>query len=392
MTQLVERPVTTSPGHGSAFTSHMVSMCWTEDAGWHDARLLPLDHIPMHPAMIGLHYGQVIFEGMKAHRRVDGSMAVFRPRENAKRFQRSARRLAMPELPAGDFIRSVERLVAADHAELSDNPDHSLYLRPLMFATEPNLMLRPSTHYQYLLMAFVAGGFFGDTLDAVSVWVSREHSRAMPGGTGDVKCAANYGPSFLAQRFAQQAGCQQVVWLDSIERRWVEELGGMNLFFVRGSGPGAEVVTPTLTGTMLPGVTRDSLLVLARRLGYSPAEQRICIDQWREECAAGRITEVFACGTAAVVTPVGRVRDTAGDWTIGDGNAGPVTLRLRSHLLDLQHGLAADPDGWMHPVCKSTPRGSWSASTWRSLVAVAPPANPPDRALPLRDRAAKHPG
>jgi branched-chain amino acid aminotransferase len=350
MTQLIERPAAASPGHGNAFTDHMVSMSWTQAAGWHDSRLRPLDHIPMHPAMIGLHYGQVVFEGMKAHRRADGSVAVFRPRENARRFQRSARRLAMPELPEEDFLRSVERLVAADQAALSDNPEHSLYLRPLMFATEPNLMLRPSNEYLYLLMAFVAGGFFGDTLEPVSVWVSHEHSRAMPGGTGDVKCAANYGPSFLAQRLAQQAGCQQVVWLDSVERRWVEELGGMNLFFVRGRGSGAEVVTPTLTGTMLPGVTRDSLLVLASRLGYRPAEERVSLDQWRDECAAGHITEVFACGTAAVVTPVGRVCDAGGDWTIGDGAAGPVTMHLRQHLLDLQHGLAPDPDGWMHPV------------------------------------------
>jgi branched-chain amino acid aminotransferase len=168
----------------------------------------------------------------------------------------------------------------------------------------------------------------------------------MPGGTGNVKCAANYGPSFLAQRIAQDAGCQQVVWLDSAQRHWVEEMGGMNLFFVRGD----EVLTPALTGTLLPGVTRDSLLALAERAGYRVAETRISVDDWRAGCASGEITEVFACGTAAVVTPVGRVVDAGGDWTVGDGAMGPVTRRLRTALVDLQHGRTADPDGWMHAI------------------------------------------
>jgi branched-chain amino acid aminotransferase len=354
MTSLLEPATspaaTTSPGHGDAFTDHLYAMSWTEQDGWHAPELRPLANLSIHPAMLGLHYGQVIFEGMKAFRQADGSMAVFRPRQNAHRFQRSARRLAMPELPEEDFLLAVESLVAADQHALSDDPDHSIYLRPLMYGSEANLMLRPSRTYEFLLMAFVAGGFFGDTVRPVSVFVSHEHSRAMPGGTGNVKCAANYGPSFVAQRIAQDAGCQQVVWLDSVERRWVEEMGGMNLFFVRGSGPGAEVVTPRLTGTLLPGVTRDSLLTLAERDGYRVGEERISVEQWREECAAGSITEVFACGTAAVVTPVGQVVDEAGDWTIGDGGTGPVTRHLRTALVDVQHGRAADPGHWMHHI------------------------------------------
>jgi branched-chain amino acid aminotransferase len=346
MTSLLDKPAPAGPGHGDAFTDHMYAMSWTEDAGWHASALRPLAALTIHPAMLGLHYGQVIFEGMKAFRQADGSMAVFRPERNALRFRSSARRLAMPELPVADFVHAIDSLVAADEHALSDDPEHSIYLRPLMYGSEANLMLRPSRTYEFLLMAFVAGGFFGDTVAPVSVYISHEHSRAMPGGTGNVKCAANYGPSFLAQRIAQDAGCQQVVWLDATERRWVEEMGGMNLFFVRGD----EVVTPALTGTLLPGVTRDSLLTLAERAGYRVAETRISVEDWRAGCASGEITEVFACGTAAVVTPVGKVVDEAGNWTIGDATMGPVTRRLRTALVDVQHGRTPDPDGWMHPI------------------------------------------
>ncbi|WP_410594838.1 branched-chain amino acid aminotransferase [Amycolatopsis sp. lyj-23] len=353
MTQQMTEPAPgfTRPGHGDAFTPHVVTMTWTEDGGWHDRGIGPLEAIPMHPAMIGLHYAQVIFEGLKAHRQADGSVAVFRPDRNALRFRRSARRLAMPELPEAAFLEAVDAIVAADQHLLPDDPALSLYLRPLMFATEPNLMLRPSREYRFLMMAFVAGGFFGDdVLAPVSVLISREHSRAMPGGTGDVKCAANYGPTFAAQRLAQEAGCQQVVWLDSVEHRWVEEMGGMNLFFVRETPAGTQLVTPELTGTLLPGVTRESLLVLGKQLGYDVREERVTVDGWRAECRSGRITEVFACGTAAVVTAVGQVRDRDGDWTVGDGTPGPVTRRLRRLLIDVQHGESPDPGGWLRRV------------------------------------------
>ncbi len=350
MTSLLDKPETTSPGHGDAFTRHLYSLRYSPDLGWHGGSLAPMTDLVMHPATIGIHYGQVIFEGMKAFRQADGSMAVFRPYENARRFQRSAARLAMPELPAELYVSGVDQLVAADQTELSDNPDHSLYLRPLMFGTDVNLMLRPSNEYLFLVMAFVAGGFFGDKVEPVSVLISRDQARAMPGGTGNVKCAANYGPSFVAQRRAQEAGCQQVVWLDAAERTWVEEMGGMNLFFVRGTGADAEVFTTPLTGTLLPGVTRDSLLSLAARHGYKVGEQPVSVDQWRAECAAGTITEVFACGTAAVVTPVGQVRDRDGDFVIGDGEMGPVTSTLRKALMAVQRGTAPDPDGWLHHV------------------------------------------
>ncbi len=340
-----------NPGHGETFTDHMFSLLWTPAEGWHQPELGPVENLSLHPATIGLHYGQVAFEGLKAHRQANGDVSVFRPRDHARRFQRSTRRLAMPELPEESFIQAVEEVIGADQGWLSDNPTHSLYIRPFMFATDVSLMLRPSQDYRFLLMAFLAGGFFGDEVESVSVLISRDYSRAMDGGTGDVKIAGNYAPSFLAQRQAQEAGCAQVVWLDAAERRWVEEMGGMNLFFVRGSGPGAQVVTPELTGTLLPGVTRDTLLTLASRLGYTPSQERISVEQWKAECEQGLITEVFACGTAAVVTPVRKVCDpVAGDWTIGDGGSGPVTAQIRRALVDLHHGLIPDTDGWLHRV------------------------------------------
>ncbi|MER5704534.1 branched-chain amino acid aminotransferase [Micromonospora sp. NPDC002296] len=355
MTQSVSAPTAptaarTGPGHGEQLTEHLVSAEWNGVDSWSDPTLGPYEDLSLDPATIGLHYGQVIFEGLKAHRRQDGTLAAFRPEEHARRFQRSARRLCMPELPTELFLSAIQKLVAADGHLLSDDPSHSLYLRPLMFGTDRSLMLRPSVGYRFLLMSFITGGFFGDTVEPVSVWVSRDYSRAFPGGTGDVKCAANYAPSFNAQVQATDAGCHQVVWLDAVERRWVEEMGGMNLFFVRNNGKETEVVTPSLTGTLLPGVTRNSLLELAQRLGCTPREEKISLEQWREECRDGRISETFACGTAAVVTPVGQVRDGNESWLIGDGREGPVTYKLRRLLVDVHHGLAPDPAGWMRTI------------------------------------------
>jgi branched-chain amino acid aminotransferase len=338
------------PGHGDSFTEHAFRMRWSPDAGWHGAELVRLDGISIHPATIGLHYAQVAYEGLKAHRQSDGSMAVFRPWDHARRFRRSTRRLHMPELPEDAFVDGIARLVSADEGSLSANPEHSLYLRPLMYGCDVSLMLRPSRDYDFLIMAFVAGGFFGDGVQTISAWVCREHSRAFPGGTGDVKVSPNYSPTLLAGQRAQAAGCQQVIWLDAVHRRWLEEMSGMNIFLVRGRGPGVEVVTPALSGTLLPGITRDSLLTLAARLGMQPREELISVDELRAGCVSGRVTEVFACGTAAVVTAVGRVCDGADGWTVGDGGPGPVTTALRRLLVNLHHGAAPDPDGWLHPV------------------------------------------
>lgn len=341
----------TDPGHGDAFIDHVVSIDYTPEAGWGLPSLQRLNDPTIHPATIALHYGQVAYEGLKAHRRIDdGSMVVFRPRDNARRFQRSARRLAMPELPEELFLAAIDQLVRADSCRLSDNPAHSIYLRPLMYGTDISLMLRPSRGYRFLLMGFVAASFFGSDVQAITVLVNRDHPRSFPGGTGDVKVAGNYAPTFVAQQQAEAIGCQQVVWLDAMERRYLEEMSGMNFFLVRGAGRSAEIVTPALSGSLLPGVTRDTMLRLAERCGLRAGEERISVDDWRAQCQDGTITEAFACGTAAVVTPVGRVRDRDGDFTIGDGRPGPITRQLQAALIDLQHGVLPDPDGWLHSV------------------------------------------
>ncbi|MGP3968518.1 branched-chain amino acid aminotransferase [Streptomyces sp. 6N223] len=337
------------PGFGRYFTDHMVTIRYTEGRGWHDAQLTPYAPLQLDPATMALHYGQEIFEGLKAYRQPDGSVAVFRPDANARRFQRSARRLAMPELPVETFVEAIDVLLAQDQAWVPSPGEESLYLRPFMFATEVGLGInRPASEYLFMLIASPAGAYFSRGIKPVSVWLSKEYVRAAPGGTGEAKCAGNYAAAFAAQAEANQHGCDQVVWLDAAERRWVEEMGGMNLYFVRGTGETARIVTPELTGALLPGITRDSLLTIAADLGYATEETRISVEEWQRGNADGSISEVFACGTAAVITPVGTVRSSDASWTVGDGEPGDITMRLREILLGIQTGRHEDSHGWMH--------------------------------------------
>ncbi|MBE7188992.1 branched-chain amino acid aminotransferase [Jatrophihabitans endophyticus] len=341
--------ILSAPGFGRYFTDHMVRIDFDAATGWGEGRVVPYGPIAIDPATSVLHYGQEIFEGLKAYRQADGSIASFRPDANAARFARSAERLAMAPLPAELFLESLRALVEVDQAWVPTAADESLYLRPFMIATEVGLGVNsPSRSYTYLLIASPAGAYFTGGVKPVKVWLSTEYTRAAPGGTGEAKCGGNYAAAFVAQAQATAKGCDQVVWLDSAEHRWVEEMGGMNLYFVYGSGPGARIVTPALTGTLLPGVTRDSLLTVAGELGFTADEGKISTDEWREGCESGAITEVFACGTAAVITPVGAVDSAAGAWTIGDGTPGPITMQLREQLLAVQTGQAPDPHGWMH--------------------------------------------
>jgi branched-chain amino acid aminotransferase len=337
-----------APGFGRYFTDHMVRIDWTADGGWGEGRVLPYGPLTLDPATMALHYGQEIFEGLKAYRQPDGTIATFRPHANAARFARSAERLAMAQLPEELFVESLRVLTEIDHAWVPSAPDESLYFRPFMLSTEVGLGVRPSNAYTYLLIASPAGAYFPGGVKPVSVWLSAEYTRAAAGGTGEAKCAGNYAASLVAQAHAAEQGCDQVVWLDAVEHRWVEEMGGMNLYFVYGSGPTARIVTPALTGTLLPGVTRDSLLTLARELGCTAEEGKISIDEWHEGNASGALTEVFACGTAAVITPVGSVKSAAASWTVGDGTPGPITMQLREHLLGIQTGKEPDTHGWMH--------------------------------------------
>ncbi len=340
------------PGFGKYFTDHMVRARWSADEGWHDAEVVPYGPLVLDPATNFLHYGQAIFEGLKAYRHADGSIKTFRALENAARFGRSARRLGMAELPPELFLGSIEALVRTDRAWVPDGPDKSLYLRPFMLGTEVALGVKPSAAYDYLLIASPAGAYFPRGVHPVSVWLSDDYVRAAPGGTGEAKCAGNYAASLVAQAEAAQHGCDQVVWLDAVERQWIEEMGGMNLYFVYGSGDGARLVTPRLTGSLLPGITRDSLLTVAVDLGLRVDEGQISVEQWRDGCASGEITEVFACGTAAVITPVGEVKSrNLGSWQVAGGGPGEVSMRLRQELLDIQTGAIPDRHNWLHTIC-----------------------------------------
>jgi branched-chain amino acid aminotransferase len=340
--------VLAKPGFGTYFTDHMVTVKYAKEQGWHDATVGPYAPFTLDPATSVLHYGQAIFEGLKAYRQPDGSIACFRPDVNAKRFQTSAERLAMPKLPEDLFIESIRELLAVDGRWVPTRHGDTLYLRPFMISTSTGLGVNsPAAEYVYTLIASPAGSYFSGGVKPVSVWLSTEYVRAAPGGTGFAKCAGNYAASFVAQAQAVENGCDQVVWLDATERRWVEEMGGMNLFFVFGSGENARLVTPELTGSLLPGVTRKSLLDLASGLGYRVEERRISTDEWEKSVASGELTEVFACGTAAVITPVGRVKYAGGGFTIADGAPGAVTMKLRDELTGIQEGTRPDPNHWM---------------------------------------------
>ena len=339
-----------APGFGKYFTDHMLVAEWNAGSGWSDAMVKAYGPLSLDPAAMVFHYGQEIFEGMKAYVQPDGSIALFRPDANALRFAKSAARLTLPELPVTDFVACVEALVKEDRNWVPSKIGESLYIRPFMIATEVGLGVRPSNKALFAIIATPAAAYFNPS-KAVTVWISTEYVRAALGGTGEAKCGGNYAASLLAQQQAAQQGCDQVVWLDARERRWVEEMGGMNLYFVKGSGKNATIVTPKLTGTLLPGITRDSILTVANDLGYKSEEVMISIDDWRDGVASEEISEIFACGTAAVVSPIGCAKSAKGTWQTGDGNPGPITMEIRNHLLGIQHGTIADSHGWMKKVC-----------------------------------------
>ena len=336
------------PGFGRIFTEHMVVADWDAARGWHDGELRPYASLSLDPGTAVLHYAQAVFEGLKAFRQEDGTVAAFRADAHAARFQRSAGRLALPEMPVEMFLEAIDLLLEVDGEWTPSAPEHSLYLRPFMFASEVSLSVHPSPEVKFLLIGSPSGSYFPRGVKPVTVWLSKDFSRAAPGGTGAAKTGGNYAGGLLAQVEAAEHGCDQVVWLDSHEHRWVEEMGGMNLCFVFGKGAQARLMTPALTGTLLAGITRDSLLTIGRELGLQVEEGRISVDEWREGCADGTLTEVFACGTAAVITPVAGVRSAEGDWTVGDGGPGPVSMRLRKALVDIQRGAVPDAHGWLH--------------------------------------------
>jgi branched-chain amino acid aminotransferase len=332
------------PLFGRVFTDHMVSIRYNEEQGWHDAKVMPRGPLSIDPATAVLHYAQEIFEGLKAYRLDDGSMALFRVEANAARFQDSARRMAMAELPQNMFIDAVRALVRADADWFPPVEGGALYLRPFMYASEVFLGVKPASEYQFLVIASPVGNYFKSGTPAISLWVSDDYTRAAMGGTGAAKCGGNYASSLIAQREAIAMGHDQVVFLDAVEHRWIEELGGMNMFFVFDDG---SLVTPPLGGTILPGITRDTIITLARDAGLTVREERYAIDQWQADATSGKLTESFACGTAAVVTPVGKVTRGDTSFTIGAGGPGQVTGMLKDQLVDIQRGRAPDRYGWV---------------------------------------------
>lgn len=332
-----------APGFGQHFTDHMVAIDWTIDGGWHGARVQPYGPLQLDPASAVLHYGQEIFEGLKAYRRADGSVWTFRPDKNAERMQRSAERLALPQLPTDDFVESLRQLVQVDEAWVPSGGEDSLYLRPFMIANEVFLGVRSAQTVLYSVIASPAGPYFPQGVKPVSIWLSREYARAGKGGTGKAKCGGNYAASLLPTREAFENGCAQVLFLDESSDGNLEELGGMNVVLVRADGT---LITPK-SDTILDGITRNSLLELAADLGHSVEQRPVTLSEWRDGVASGEIVEAFACGTAAVITPIVELKGR--DEQFGDPSApaGETTLRLRQALTDIQYGRADDPHGWM---------------------------------------------
>ena len=333
-----------NPGFGTHFTDHMVVIEWEKGRGWHDARVEPYGPLAINPGSAVLHYGQEVFEGLKAYRHPNGEIFTFRPDRNAARFNRSARRLALPELPPETFIESLRQVVQADADWVpAAGSGKTLYLRPFAIAFEDFLGVRPAHTVRYFVIASPAGSYFADPTTPVSIWLSEKWERAGKGGTGFAKTAGNYAASLLPQEEAYEQGCEQVLFLDSVDHEHIEELGGMNLVLVYRDGT---LVTPK-SDSILEGVTRTSILELAAEAGHKVEERPVTITEWREGAASGEIVEAFACGTAAVISPIGTLK--APGFEIDNPAVTPdsLSMRLRKALTDLQNGLAPDPHGWL---------------------------------------------
>ncbi len=333
---------------GTSFTDHMVTIQFSRELGWHDAQLGPRRPLELHPAANALHYGQAIFEGLKAYRRQDGSVALFRPDKNAERFVASANRMVMPPLPAKIFIEALKVLTSADQEWVPSADKGSLYLRPLMIGTTAGLSVRPSDRYLFVVMASAVGSYFSGPPRPLSIWISQDTSRAVVGGTGAAKVAGNYAGSLQGQAEATENGCDQTLYVDAIERRWIEELGLMNIFFSFNDG---SLITPPLSGTILPGVTRDTILSLARGRGLDVREDVYSIEQLKSDAEEGTLAECFVCGTGAGIVPVDQFKSKAGAFGVGSGrNEHPLAMSLLQEMRAIQQGTAPDTHGWLHSI------------------------------------------
>jgi branched-chain amino acid aminotransferase len=339
--------ILSKPGFGKYFTDHMVAIDWTLDKGWHAPRIIPYGPLILNPASLVLHYGQAIFEGLKAYQHADGSIWAFRAELNAARFAKSAGRLGLPELPKELFFQSIQQLVCMDSKWLSQTPETSLYLRPFMIANESFLGVRGAEKVAFYVIASPAGPYFENGVSSVPIWVSTHHTRAAKGGTGYAKCAGNYAGSLAPLQEARQNGCAQVLFLDAEHGQYLEELGGMNIFIVCKDG---SLVTPALSDSILAGVTRQSIIEIARAEGRRVEERQIGLEEVRTGLASGEVTELFACGTAAVIFPISILKGL--NFEYSSPNAGPanVSLSLRQKLTDIQYGRVKNSSNWMRQL------------------------------------------
>lgn len=335
-----------NPGFGNHFTDHMVHAQWRREEGWASSQLTAYGPLSLEPGQTVLHYGQEVFEGLKAFRHDDGSVWTFRPERNGVRMQASARRMALPELPVEDFIHSLEVLVQADEAWVpTPTSEESLYLRPFMFGSEPYLGIRAAATVDYYVIASPAGNYFARGVQPLRVWITTDFARAGKGGTGAAKCGGNYASSLMGKQQAASHGADEVMFLDSETHTSIDELSGMNVFVVTADG---HLKTPELTGSILAGVTRESVLQLGRDRGLTVREERLCIDDVLRDVADGSITEMFACGTAAVINPIGMLMHDGGEVVVGDGGSGKTTMALREELTGIQYGRIPDRHNWLH--------------------------------------------
>jgi branched-chain amino acid aminotransferase len=341
------RPLPDNLGFGHIFGDRMFSQRYSKERGWHDACIGPYQPLTLDPSTSVFHYAQEIFEGLKAYRRPDGNINLFRPRENALRFNRSAKRMAMPEVDPDDHVQAITELVHLLHAWVPDQQSSSLYIRPVMIATDPDLGVHSSRSFLHYIIVGPVGPYFATGFNPVAVYVCEDMVRAVRGGTGEAKTGGNYAASLLVSERVAALGYQQVLWLDAVERRYIEEVGAMNIAFVYD---GKHIVTPALSGSILPGITRSSVLRLAPDLGYTVSEERIAVDQMLADVRAGRITEAFGIGTAAVIAPVGKLGNEDSAEIINNNEPGPVAHRLYDALTSLQYGVSPDPYGWTQTI------------------------------------------
>jgi len=344
--KLKEKPDESSLGFGTKFTDHMFSMDYTPEKGWHSARIVPYAPFSLDPSTMFLHYAQGVFEGLKSYRTASGSVQLFRPRENFKRLNRSCRRLCIPEIDETFALDALKRLLTIEKDWVPAQPETSLYIRPTIIAMDPYLGVRASHTYRFFIILSPVGAYYPEGFNPVKIQVTNHYVRAVRGGVGEAKTPGNYAASILAGEEAHKEGYSQVLWLDGVEQKYIEEVGSMNIFFVIDD----EIVTPELNGSILPGITRDSVIKLAKHWNDKVSERKISIDELLQAHASGKLQEVFGAGTAAVISPVGEIKYHDRVFSIADGNVGPVARKYYDAITGIQYGKAEDPLGWIVQV------------------------------------------